>query len=217
MKMTSLISAIIILFAVFAALAGSSSVAADEGLVRTTWPSQDDPGIPFYARVELLPPYIFNNGEWAAVVFYRNPDCVPEEFNLISVFDIPRAFGCEHTVHGTSLWHEPFVGAPKIIHISGNGAVPVWFVPWDAVKDQAHAGGELTLADLKDIEGRLVGHADRYTETLHPHPDPNLGGGGHPNPKMIVDANGQLDDGRAFKLHISWVRDEVQGVQIQFK
>ena len=218
MKMTGLISAIIILFAVFAALAGSSTAAADEGLVRTTWPSQDDPGMPFYARVELLPPYIFNNGEWAAVVFYREPECVPGEFNLIDVFDFQGAFGCPHTVHGTSLWHgEVFNGAPKIIDISGNGAVPVWFVPWDAVKERAHADGVLTKNDLEAIDGRLVGYAEQYTETLHPHADPNIGGGGHPNPKMIVNAQGQLEDGRAFKLHISWVRDEVQAIRIQFE
>lgn len=217
MKMMSLISGITILLALVAVLAGSQPAAADEGLVRTTWPSQDDPGMPFYARVELLPPYIFNDGQWAAVVFYRDPSCVPADFNLISVFDVPAAFSCPHTVHGTSLWNgEPFNGAPKIIDIGGNGAVPVWFVPWDAVSDQARPDGSLTVADLQQIEGRLVGHADQYTEELQPHADPAFGGGGHPNPKMIVNAHGQLEDGRDFKLHITWVHDEVQSIQIQF-
>lgn len=218
MKMMSLFSGAIIAVAVVAALAGSQTATADEGLVQTTWPSQSDPGMPFYARVELLPPYIFNNGEWAAIVFYRDPGCVPADFNLINVFDVPRAFGCSHTVHGTSLWNdEPFNGAPKKIHISGNGAVPVWFVPWEAVKDQARPDGSLTVADLQNIEGRLVGYADRYAEELQPHADPAFGGGGHPNPKMIVNAQGQLEDGRLFNLHITWVHDEVQAIQIQFR
>jgi hypothetical protein len=195
----------------------SAPAAAGEELVRTTWPSAEDPGMPFYARVELLPPYIFNDGEWAAIIFYRNPECVPADFNLIAVFDIPAAFSCPHTVHGTSLWHGAVLnGAPKIINIGGNGAVPVWFVPWDAVKDQAQADGVLTRADLLQIQGRLVGYADQYEETLHPHSDPNVGGGGHPNPKMIVDAEGQLEDGRHFILHITWVHDIVQSIQIQF-
>lgn len=199
-------------------LAGMQSTTADEGLVRTQWPSPEDPGMPFYARVELLPPYVFNDGEWAAIIFYRDPACVPSDFNLISVFDIPGAFFCPHTVHGDSLRDGAVNnGAPKIVNISGNGSVPVWFVPWEAVADQAHAGGNLTVADLMEIEGRLVGHADQYVEELQPHPDPATGGGGHPNPKMIVNAHGQLEDGRDFKLHISWVRDIVRSIQIQFE
>lgn len=218
MKVMSLLSGIIIVLAMAAALTSSRPATADEGLVRTTWPSAEDPGMPFYARVELLPPYIFNDGQWAAVIFYRNPACVPGDFNLISVFDIPAAFSCPHTVQGSSLWHGAILnGAPKIITISGSGAVPVWFVPWDAVKDQAKADGVLTKNDLLQVDGRLVGHANHYAETLHPHPDPAFGGGGHPNPKMIVDAQGQLQDGRDFSLHITWVHDEVQSIQIQFK
>lgn len=196
----------------------AQAAAAHQRLVRSEWPSAEDPGMPFYARVELLPPYIFNDGEWAAIVFYRHPGCVPADFNLITVFDIPGAFTCPHTVSGLSLWHgELFNGAPKIIHITGNGAVPVWFVPWDAVKDQAHAGGVLTRADLEQIPGRLVGFASEYTEELQPHPDPNIGGGGHHNPKMIVHAHGMLEDGRSFNLHIAWVRDIVRSIRIRFE
>lgn len=218
MKRLSLLSGSVVALALVAVFAASHSVTAGEGLARTEWPSPDDPGMPFYARVELFPPYIFNDGDWAAVVFYRDPACVPADFNLISVFDIPGAFSCPHTVHGASLWHgEPFNGAPKIINISGSGAVPVWFVPWEAVSDQARADGVLTRSDLQQIEGRLVGYADQYTETLHPHADPAFGGGGHPNPKMIVDAQGQLEDGRPFNLHITWVHDEVKSIQIQFE
>lgn len=57
-----------------------TAAAGDGGLVRTTWPSPDDLGMPFYARVELFPPFIFNDGEWAAIIFYRQPECVPAEF-----------------------------------------------------------------------------------------------------------------------------------------
>lgn len=195
-----------------------ASQRAADGLASTSWPTAEDPGMPFYARVELLPPFVFNDGEWAAVVFYRDPGCVPTDFNLISVFDVPAAFTCPHTVHGTSLWNgAPFAGAPRRINIEGNGAVPVWFVPWETVEAQAKAGGVLTVADLSAIDQLLVGYANRYTETLHPHPAPALGGGGHPNPKMIIDATGQLGDGRDFKLHISWIRDVVRSIRIDFR
>lgn len=195
-----------------------AAATSDDGLERTSWPTAEDPGMPFYARVELLPPFVFNDGEWAAVVFYRDPTCVPTDFNMISVFDVPGAFSCPHTIHGTSLWNgEPFAGAPRHINLEGNGAVPVWFVPWETVEDQATADGVLTIADLSAIDGLLVGYADHYTETLHPHADPAFGGGGHPNPKMIINAAGQLDDGRDFELHISWIRDVVRSIKIDFR
>lgn len=220
-KRLTISAALSLLLALLAAPAGATS---DDGLVRTSWPSAEDPGIPFYARVELLPPFVFNDGDWAAVVFYRDPACVPADFNLISVFDLPSgesspgAFGCPHTVHGTSLWNgAAFAGAPRHITIRGNGAVPVWFVPWETVRDQAHDDGVLTIADLSAIDDLVVGYADHYTETLQPHADPAFGGGGHPNPKMIIDAAGQLDDGRDFGLHIAWVRDEVRSIEIDFR
>jgi hypothetical protein len=216
-KYTLLISSVLALGLVAGAV-WVRAEAAENGLVRTAWPSAEDPGMPFYARVELLPPFIFNDGNWAAIVFYRDTNCVPDDFNLISFFDVPAAFGCPHTVQGTSLWHgAPFNGAPKISNINGAGAVPVWFVPWAAVQDQARADGVLTIAQLEQVEGRLVGYADNYTEMLQPHSDPAFGGGGHPNPKMIVDARGQLEDGRQFSLHINWMHDEVKAIKIQFR
>jgi hypothetical protein len=218
MKRISLRIGILFALILVVAIAWSQTAAAGDGLVRTTWPSAEDPGLPFYARVELLPPFVFNDGEWAAIIFYRDPGCVPANFNLISVFDIPAAFFCPLNVQGASLWHgEVFAGAPKIITTSGTGAVPIWFVPWDAVKHQARPDGVLTIADLEQIEGRLVGYADQYAETLHPHSDPAFGGGGHQNPKMIVNAQGPLEDGRQFNLHITWVKDEIQSTQIQFR
>jgi hypothetical protein len=34
---------------------------------------------------------------------------------------------------------------------------------------------------------------------------------------MILNALGQLEDGRVFNLHITWVHDEVQAIQIHFR
>lgn len=196
----------------------ASPAAAGPGLVRTEWPSAEDPGVPFYARVEPLPPHAIDDGAWTAIVFYRDPDCVPADFNLLDQFDAPRAFGCQLTVEGASLWHgQPLVGAPKIATSSGTGAVPIWFVPADAFRDATQDGG-LTIADLAGLEDLMVGHASQFNETLHPHPlPPELGGGGHSNPKLIISAHGQLEDGRRFELALSEVKDEVRAIKIRFR
>ncbi len=195
----------------------SHGAPAEEGLVSTNWPSAEDPGMPFYARVELLPPYVFNDGEWAAIIFYREPSCVPDDFNLIGFFDVPGAFFCPHTVQGRSLWEgSNRMIPPKIINITELAPVPVWFVPWDAVKGEANAGGYITKSTLEAMPGLIKGYAADYMERLHPHPD-GAGQGGNKNAKMIVTAKGTLDDGRGFGLQIAWINDVVTNIRIDFQ
>ncbi|MDX1616666.1 MAG: hypothetical protein R3300_20325 [Candidatus Promineifilaceae bacterium] len=184
--------------------------------MRTTWPSNEDPGPPFYARTSHT---IYNDGEWAAIAFYRDPACVTADFNLLIFFDPPTAFGCQLTVEGASLWQgEPLVGAPKIATMSGSG-VPIWFVPVAAL-NQATQDGELKIGELAELDGLLVGYADQFKEVLHPVPlPPALGGGGHPHPKTIQNAHGWLVDGRSFELQIT---DDVERgttplVRIEFR
>jgi hypothetical protein len=52
-------------------------------LIRT-----DDVGGPFYARINPMPPYIFADGGWVGIAFYRSPACVPADFNLLEFFDM---------------------------------------------------------------------------------------------------------------------------------
>ena len=47
--------------------------------------------LPFYARLEAG--LIHTDGEWAAIAFYRPPECVGPDFNLLNLFD-GSAFGC---------------------------------------------------------------------------------------------------------------------------
>jgi len=217
MKRSYLIIGIALVLTLGVGIGWSQAAAANTGLVRTEWPSAEDPGPPFYVRTDHEPPFVFNDGEWAAIVFYRDPGCVPADFNLIQFFDAPAAFACQLTTQGNSLWQgEALSGAPKITKTSGS-AVPVWFVPVEAL-NQVTQDGNLTIGELEGLGGLLVGYADQYDETLQPHPlPPEMGGGGHPNPKLVLDAHGQLEDGRLFNLHITQVRDEVKAIQIQFR
>jgi hypothetical protein len=183
---------------------------AQGGLTPVFFPAED-PGPPFYARIDSK---IYGNEEWVAAVFYREPDCVPADFNLLDQFT-PLAFGCQLTIEGMLLIPEEG-GAPKVLINEEMEAVPVWFVPRD-VYVAAIADGELKIAELAALDGLLVGYATHFSEVIHPRPHFGTGLGGHPVFKLIINAHGILEDGRVFKLHITRVEEELRTVRIQFK
>ena len=104
MKRNFLIIGVVLAFSLVATIAWSQVSAADSGLVRTDWPSAEDPGPPFYARIDDVAHFVFHDGEWAAILFYRDPSCIPANFNLLQFFDPPAAFGCAPITQGYSLW-----------------------------------------------------------------------------------------------------------------
>lgn len=192
-------------------------LASSSRLVRTEFPTDEDKGGPFYARIQGVPPFIFVVDGWVVVAFYRQPDCIPEDFNLLGFFDL-NAFGCTPTIQGFNLWQgEAFVGAPKIVQSRELGTVPFWFVPLEGVLT-AMQDNELTIGELAAIPGRLAGQATHFRETLQPDPlPPFLGGGGHPVPKMIQTARGILDDGRSFQYDVTNVNGVVRHIRLRFQ
>ncbi|MDP1650908.1 MAG: hypothetical protein Q8M01_22325 [Rubrivivax sp.] len=84
---------------------------------------------PFYARVER--PYVAPHDNMTAViVFYRDPECVRPDFNLLDLVDVPAAFDCGLVVRGReyrAIGSDPF--APPYLSVLRNtGRVPMWFV-----------------------------------------------------------------------------------------
>jgi hypothetical protein len=176
---------------------------------RSAFPTEANEGPPFYARIDPgweVPVPV--DGDWAAIVFYRAPHCVPTDFNLLLFFDFPAfdpATGfypgflrCpDLRVHGFELWptarlQDP---APRKIRFLGDGDVPVWFVLWSELKPVLD-GGHVTMLDLEDMNlmpSMRKGTAHFFTETLHPS-------GGAVIPKIFMVASGTLDDGTDFKL-----------------
>jgi hypothetical protein len=187
------------------------------GAVRTTWPSDNDPGAPFYARIDPQAPHVPHDGQWAAVVFYRDPACVRPDFNLIDFFDVPAAFGCDPVVNGTSIWaNGPGVGSPRVAMQTGT-AVPVWFFPAAALLAELDDGA-ITIGELAAASGRLVGTATHFQETLMPHALPAaMGGGGHPHPGITITASGTLEDGRSFQFQFRRDDRAVHSVRIAFR
>ncbi len=140
----------------------------------------------------------YGNEEWVAFIFYRLPDCVPEEFDFFEFFS-GAAFGCELTVKGFVVYKEPGDLIPKQAKLKGLGEVPIWFVQKDDY-DNITADGNLLMSELLDLndDSILIGSASFYRETLHPE--------GHPEmPMKNIVASGILDDGRSFHFHSVWV------------
>lgn len=181
-------------------------------LVRSEWPTAQDPGHPFYARIESTPPHFLIADGFAVVVFYREPGCVPGDFNLLEFFQPPIAFGCTPTVDGFAIWEGGVgSGAPKT-SVSRGDDVPIWFVP-AATALAAISDGMLTIGELSALDGLVKARATRYHETLKPQEF--MGQGGHPNPSLVIEAGGSLDGGGSFGFHYTRIRSRVVAASLR--
>jgi hypothetical protein len=164
--------------------------------------------VPFYARFGENE--TFSDGEWAVIVFYRPPDCIPVDFNLNQFFHFPGesdpgAFGCAPpTTTGIETWqNSPQVDpAPLVAEVTGRGAVPVWFVALPEL-EAAMADGEVTIGELAAAPSLLTGSAATYTELLHPSQS-------NAAPLIQFAAQGALEDGRPFAVDVSQGAPDVE-------
>lgn len=130
----------------------------------------------------------------ANLLFFRDPTCVPLEFNLLDFFDAPTVFDCPMTVEGFEIWKNgppPMDVAPIHTMSHGTGAVPVWFVRWEVLR-AAVGDNVLTMSELNTLNP-LKGRAFFFKETLQP-----LGGAQRTVTQVV--ARGLLEDGRNFDL-----------------
>jgi hypothetical protein len=198
-----------------------ASAAMAQRLVRT-----EGVGGPFYARIVPIPPHIYADGGWVGIAFYRDPDCVPGNFNLLEFFDMveafpdgpPRPILCTLHVQGHTLWHGAAGnGIPHTVVSEGAGAVPVWFALEEEVL-AAMEDGDLTMDELQSMGSLIKGEAHRFNELLHPHGVPGEpDSGGHPAPKIVLNAHGTLQDGSGFQFHITDVDGGARNVRIRFR
>ena len=172
--------------------------------VRSTIPP--DPYAPIYLDW-------YGDDEWVAFIFYRPPDCVPNDFNIFDFFHIPDAFFCiPLTVEGFASYKNPADNVPQQAKLTGLGEVPVWFVSRsdyiDAVQD-----GKLTFEELEVLPSLLKGHATFFKETRHVL-------GEHPVPKVNIVARGTLEDSpdyESFWFHAFWLVDGNINVNIDLE
>ena len=162
---------------------------------------ENEDGPPFYARFGENE--MFGDGEQVVVVFYRPPDCIPDDFNLNQFFhfpgeESPGAYACAPpTVSSIDTW-ETAPGedpAPLVSETTGLGAVPVWFFA-EADIQAALADGTVTIGELEALPSRQVGTATTYDELLHPSQS-------NENALVQFTAEGALEDGTAFTVDVS--------------
>lgn len=166
----------------------------------------DDGDVPFYARIERGE--ILHTEEWAFVVFYRPPECVRADFNLLNFFDIPAAFACQPPTTDGFVIIADSADTPLQSKLHGLGAVPVWFVRWPELS-AAIADDVLTITELGGLPSLMTGSASFYTETLHPY-------GGAQVSKLTLVGAGTLEDGRSFRIQANMQERTVTVVHIEF-
>lgn len=183
------------------------SASTAQPIIRMNVPQDNEP--PFYARISgyefIGSETVFRNSEWAAIVFYRQPHCVPAGFNLLSFFDfsllaVPPGSRCPLTVEGFEIWPAPpGPGIAPIQTVSwGLGAVPVWFVAWSEMQDLL-ADRVITMPELQAASTLRKGLAGYYHETLHPPavgPLANAAQVGF----ITIEAVGALETGAQFQF-----------------
>ena len=152
--------------------------------IEVGFPSEQEPGPPFYARVGKLPEadLIFYVNEWVFIPFVRQLECVDETFNLLEFFHVPNAFFCPLTVGGSGLTEAdaPPGTFPAIAFAEGEN-VDMWIVEKSKF-DAAIADAMLTFGDLEALQP-LKGNG-KYTEYNVPRPEL-----GH---LLVIEARGSI-------------------------
>ena len=167
----------------------------------------ESPGIPAYARLELLVPNfdVPNNDRWAAIVFYRDPACVPDDFDLGQFFHLPGpgglgAFGCRLLVEGQEIWENGPGTDLAPIYVRTRNAVPdlpVWFAAWDELRPILESG-QVFIGDIEALPSLVRGSARWFEEALYPNGSADL-------PGITLRAEGSLENGGAFRLNWHFV------------
>lgn len=146
---------------------------------------------PFYARVER--PYIApHDAGTAVIVFYRDPECVRPDFNLLDLVDVPAAFDCGLVVRGSeyrAIGSDPFA-PPYLSKLRNSGRQPIWFVS-TAELMAAVADDVLTIGELRALPSLVQAWAAPWSEHLEPFPvrTPSV---------TRMHARGMMPGGKAF-------------------
>jgi hypothetical protein len=169
---------------------------------------EDDPGIPIYARVgPILNQFFVTNG-YLVIPFYRDPECIRDNFNLLNYYDPPAAFGCELIVKGKFVIEtDAKEGAfPIMAHIEGI-QMAVWIVGWPDFQGLMESG-PVTIADLEALNP-MKGLSLQYEEYLSPRLQEH---------EVIIEAGGIIEaTGEEFTFSLTHRGDQIERISLDIK
>jgi hypothetical protein len=166
----------------------------------------EDPGIPTYARMGPVLNQFLVAGDKLVIPFYRNPECIPANFNLLHYYDPPQAFGCELKVAGMFVIEKEAEAGqfPIMVHTSGT-EVPFWIVDWSDLQ-AVMAGGSVTVGDLQAMQPMKV-LASRFEEFLNPRMNEH---------QVVIEAEGVVQgSGQAFSFSLKHVGDQIEKISLE--
>lgn len=164
---------------------------------------EDDPGIPIYARVgPILNQFFVADGQ-LVIPFYRDPGCIRDDFDFLTYYDPPAAFGCELTVNGKFVIEEDAEQGtfPIMAHTEGE-QVPVWIIDWPGFQ----ALMEQEPVTITDVEGLnpIKGVAHKYDEYLSPRMNEH---------EVIIEAEGTVQaTGEEFEFRLTHRGDQIESI-----
>lgn len=179
----------------------------DPGNVTILFPDED-PGIPIYARAGPILNQFFVTGGQLVIPFYRDTDCIRGDFNFLTYYDPPAAFGCDLTVQGKFVIEADAEQGtfPIMAHTEGT-QVPVWIVDW--VQFQALMENEsVTLSDIENLNP-IMAMAHQYEEYLSPRMD---------NHEVIIEAAGSIPaTGQQFTFVLTHQGDQIEKILLEIE
>ncbi len=142
----------------------------------------------------------------AVWVFYRAPENVPLNFNLLEGFDwsdrdangIPDPWDYPLLVRGFEIFQEPSLSPPPYkVLLREIDEVPIWFTTREEVTEVLNETGTITFKQLSQMTSLAKGSATYHHEESHYA----LGDKAQINTEDY-QARGLLEDGRSFSVHI---------------
>lgn len=176
----------------------------DSGNVIIHFPDED-PGIPIYARVgPILNQFLVTESQ-LVIPFYRDPDCIPESFNLLSYYDPPTAFGCELTIEGKFVIENDANEGDFPIMVQTEGVqVPVWIVDWVEFQDLME-NESVTLPQIEALNP-IKGIAQQYEEYLSPRMNEH---------EVIIEAGGTIQGtDQQFTFSLTHRGDQIESITL---
>jgi hypothetical protein len=150
----------------------------------------------------------FVAGNQLVIPFYRNPECIPDSFNLLNYYDPPAAFGCELMVQGRFVIEKDAEEGqfPIMAHTAGS-EVPVWIVDWTGFQS-LKANGAVTIVDLEALQP-IKATALQFEEYLSPRINEH---------QVIIEAEGIVEGtDQKFRFQLTHEKDEIITILLEIE